>query len=373
MELSTGTLIATPAQNWPVIADSDVTAYMWPTYRRVTLAQGGDATASFSFSENEWLLERWLHEYLGAEFREVYNGRLCFLGRIHTLRLSVGRTLFATSLDWVFNQVACYYTSIVSNETQVTDFFDDLTSQARWGIRQLIYRPTDYIDQVEAEAVAQRILAESKDPRISKGPIQTAPVSQPMLKVDIQGYAGTLDAQFYHEPSPGQEAATTNLLNTLAGASFVSAGNIADNPKLVTITADYRPKLNRLGWIAEQRDAVGNRYNYGCFASRKLDYQPADLTHIRYRIRTKGAQVQHLNDKEGYVPHPYVQPGGVSFAIDLDPARPYHTTNLLFDRRAQFDASVEYAIQGATLRGLEWGYQERAQAMEMSLIARRPQ
>ncbi|MBK8987390.1 MAG: hypothetical protein IPM39_15155 [Chloroflexi bacterium] len=345
----------------------DVTARMWPSYKRVTAAQGGDVSAEFQFADHDALLEQWFYDYLGREFREHYNGQTAFLGRIHTMRLAYNRLVLTVSLDWLFNSVACAYTSALDGSTLYSDFTEDSGSIARWGKRQHIIRPSDVtIGLDEAEEVAADFLADFARPRISRGEVQRK-LERGSLQVAVQGYSQTLDAELYREESEGEDDASDEIKLALVGATFISQGRIEGNARQVSIQADWQSKLKRLEWIAGRRDAQGRRYTFGCVGSKLFDYQPVVGT-ARYRIWVKRPTVAHYDADENYVPAPLVRPGGYSEIADL--SAPAGDVGNEWSPRRQWDASVVYDQNGAMLRGGAWGVQERAAAIQMSIAAR---
>lgn len=344
----------------------DVTGYMWPSYRRITAAQGGDVSAEFQFGGPDALLEEWFYGCLGREFREHYQGQTAFLGRIHTMRLAYNRLVLTISLDWLFNSVACAYTNVLTNEQEVTDFVEDKASINRWGKRQHIIRPSDNtVGFSEAEEMAAEFLADFKEPRISRGEIQRK-LERGQLQVTAQGYSQTLEAQMYEEPSEGEDPATAEVLLALAGVSFVTVGKVFNNTRLVNIQASWQSTMSRIKWIAERRDADGRRYTYGCIGSRSFDYQPV-AEEDRYLVWVKRPFVQHFTPKQVYVPAPLVRPGGYSRVMDLGAPE---KAGGIWNPARQWDASVLYDQNGATLRGGAWGVQERAAAIQMSIMAR---
>lgn len=344
----------------------DVTGRMWPTYKRTTAAQGGDVSAEFQFSDVDALLETWFADYLGREFREHYHGQTAFLGRVHTMRLAYNRVVLTVSLDWLYNRVACFYTSAFDNSQLLSDFYDDTASQATWGIREYVIRPTDNtVGLAEAEQMAQEFLADFAQPRISRGEIQRK-LERGNLQVTVQGYSQTLEAQLYNEEAEGEAAAGAEVALALGGASFVTAGHIATNARLVNIQADWQSKMKRIEWIAGRRGSHGRRYTYGCIGSRTFDYQPVDEA-TRYLIWVKRPFVAHYDAKQNYVPAPLVRPGGYSEIMDL--TVPDVVAGNAWSPRRQWDASVVYDQNGATLRGGAWGVQERLANIQMSLLA----
>jgi len=345
----------------------EISAYMWPTYKRLTSAQGGDVSASFQFGGHDALLEDWFYNYLGREFEELYAGQRPFYGRIHTMRLAYNRLTLTVSLDWLFNRIACAYTSALDGSTLYTSFFEDANSVGRWGARELIIRPEDNtIGLSEAEELAQDLLGEFASPRISRGEVQ-GKLDRGQLQVTVQGWGQALDVQLIREEVEGEDDADAEVAVALTGASLVITGDIAANTRQVSIKFDWQSRLKRLEWLAGRRDAYGRRYVFGCFGSRSFSYQPAEAD-PRYLIWTKRQAVEHYTAGNDYVPAPLVMPGSYSKIQDMQaPA----STAVNLDAALQWDESVIYDRSGATLRGGAWGVQERTAALQMALTAGR--
>ena len=362
-ELSRATLAGHP--------EGDISAYIWPTYRRLTAAAGGDVSASFSFSRDDVTLETWFYDRLAAEFKELYKGEVCFLGRIHTMRLAYNRVVMTVSLDWLFNHVACQYTSELDNSTLVTDFFSDTASQSIYGQRSQIIRPSDAIGLAEAEDLAQQYLADFAYPRVSRGSIESAQKGG-VLQATVQGYSQTIDAQFYNQEVEGEDDASAEVLATLAGSSFITAGNVATNTAQVPIKVDYQRRLKRISDIAAHRDSLGRNYNYGAIGSRSFDYEAVDEpvggAGFRYDLFLKRPFIQYFSGSN-YVPAPLIRPGGWSRIVDM--RRPARAAKASDDPLNQFDATATYTKDGVVLSGQAWNEKERAEAIQMSLINRR--
>lgn len=345
----------------------DITATMWPTYKRLTSAEGGDVSATFQFGGHDALLEQWFYEYLGREFEELYAGQRPFYGRVHTMRLAYNRLVMTVSLDWLYNRIACAFTSVFDGSTLYTDFFEDAASWGRWGKRDLIVWPNDNtIGLAEAEELAQDLLAEFAQPRISRSEVQGR-LERGQLQVTVQGFGQALDVQLIREETEGEDDADAEVAVALTGASLVTAGDIAPNTRQVSIKFDWQSRLKRLEWLAGRRDEYGRRYVFGCFGSNSFSYQPADAN-PRYLIWTKRQRVEHYTAENDYVPDPLVMPGGYSHIQDMQaPA----STAVNQDAALQWDGSVIYDRNGATLRGGAWGVQERTAALQMALTAGR--
>ena len=352
--------------------EGDITSYIWPNYRRITAAAGGDVSATFSFSRDDATLESWFYDRLAAEFAETFAGQTIFLGRLHTMRLAYNRVVLTVSLDWLFNHVACEYTSVLDGSTLMTDFFLDVDSAVEYGIRSQILRPADKIGLSEAEDLAQQYLADFSYPRVSRGTLETAVGGRGALQVTVQGYSQTLDAQLYNYEIEGEDDASAEVTATLVDASFITAGNISVNPAQVSITSDQRRRLQRIASIAARRDAIGRQYTYGAIGSKSFNYQPVTeptgSTGFQYDIFVKRPSIEYFSGPN-YVPAPLVMPGGWSRIVDM--RRPEKTTKASDDPLNQFDALATYSKDGVVLSGAAWTEKERAAAIEMSLVNRR--
>jgi hypothetical protein len=347
-----------------LVGVGDVSDIIWPTYKRQTAAEGGDVAATFQFGGDDAALEQWFYEYLGREFRELFGGQTAFLGRVHTMRLAYNRLALTVSLDWLFNRVACAYTSVLDGSTLYTEFFSDTASVARWGAREHIIRPSDNsVGLSEAAELAQDLLAEFARPQVSRG--EVGRLEQAQLQVTVQGYGQALDNQLIREETEGQDDASAEVGVALEHAWLIEPGRIATNTRQVSIQFDWQSRLERIRWLAGRRDADGNRYVYGTVGSPSFDYQSADPT-PRYLIWTKRQVVEHYTPGKDYVPAPLVRPGGYSLVADQ------HTRQAAgWNPALQWDASVVYDVNGATLRGGAWGVQERTAALQMALTAKR--
>lgn len=367
MELSNLFVYGRPIPNsglLPTRLVVDWSDYIWPSYRRVTLARGGDGTASATLKESTRVLERWFQELLGCHVEERWQSQPAFMGRILTMRYSARGMLLIHDLSTVFNRVACAYTSVVTGNSAITSFYEDASSQGKWGKRTIILRPSDQMAQSEAEEYAQYVLALSAEPKIQRHRLDSR-VGADALKVQIQGYTGALADVTHHSSSKSTVSADVALTDALANSDMVTAGGIATNTRQITEECDNRKALDRIKYIASRGGASDAVYRWGCFASHAFDYLPMDTTNIRYTIRRKEGRNLHY-EQGNYVPAPLVQPSGISFVADYLNAQPRRLP-ILTDVRAQLDEAVEYSARGAVLRAANWG-QEQAHIAEMNIL-----
>lgn len=84
----------------------DVTAEMWPGYQRESLAIGGDFRASSAFGSKK--ADAW-PQYLGWYFEERWGGVVTFKGRLFTIVINQAGSIYAISLENVWNAVRTRY------------------------------------------------------------------------------------------------------------------------------------------------------------------------------------------------------------------------------------------------------------------------
>jgi hypothetical protein len=348
----------------------DVTPHLFPGYRRLTSVRGGDLTATWQVVGDGKYLQIWLESYLGYHYREMYEGIPTFAGRVRSMKLVAGDVILTASLDHIFNHIACYYTSIVTGQSNLTTFYSDVESRKKWGTRTLLIRPTEYLTQLEAEETTQQALARLAHFRIVRAPVQQASQKQSLLSVNVEGYGLQLNDTLFSEPNPGQENADTAVTNTIDGSEFIYAQLVRPNSRQITITADYSPKLQRLLSIVDKKDASGRTYAIGCFQGRGFFYYPVEETVVKYNVYVSHGRTEHYAADQSYVPAPMVQPGGISFTPDILAGRPRAKT-LTNDPRAQFDEAVEYRDGTAVLRGRDWSAKDRAEAISLAILSRR--
>lgn len=353
----------------------DVTPFMWPSYKRTTTAEGGDGVASFSFEEDDNTLLYFLEEGLGQHFTESYNNlgqeETAFMGRVYEVRVNFPTVFYAVSLGNVANRIACYYTSVITNQTQLTQYYEDSASIKRWGTRMLEIRPSVLLNQADAEDLAQDTLARLKEPQIYRGQIRSSGrgKSRGRCQVTIQGYAATADDLRYEEISEGDDT-IENQLNYLFDTyldaeGFITRDWIAPMDAVVPIQSDPVPILRYIrGLVSGRRDSNGDIFSFGCFGGRRFSLRPypSDLS---YRIHTRRDQIAYIANGEE-VPHPLVRPGGYSFDAGTFGGRPYEG---LEDFRVQRDLQVEYSASGAVLRGPQWSLEEVTKGLAMTILS----
>ena len=330
--------------------------FMWPTYHRVTLEQGGDHYAEFQISSYDHdvtsaTLERWFMTWIGHHFVESYAGRTVFMGYVHTMRLYVGGVMRQITLEDMYNRVQVEYQTDSGTSAAATGNSDEDDSIAIYGTKSIrIATSPDYISAALAAAIRDDFLARHAWPRTSSGDVVVSD-SDVTLEVYIQGYTHTINWTFYSNGTDGAVGLSTHISGTLlASLDFVSAGNIATISTSITTESEVRGKLERITALIGELD-----YQWGCFAGRSFDVIARDLTTIKYRRQAYG---DRYGFRQGgrYVPEPLVTPGGWLFTEDIFAAYPL-AADLRDDPRTDWISSVDYSIDGVTLTNPDWSVQ----------------
>lgn len=333
--------------------NEDIYDLIWPSYRRQSVAMGGDFTASFQFFADDITLERWRDDYLGAHFVEYYGTQAAFMGIINTFRLTYNGQMQIVSLDDVYNNIAVRYQASSSGTPGITAFATDADSIARYGTKTLVVPISGYVNALRAAEYRDVLLARLAWPRVFTQEVSWRSGSRGMIQIDVKGYVNTLNWQMYLSTTKTASNASTVVSNVLSGADFVTSGTITTNTSQEVPEADYVSKWALIRRIAEHGDSSGNTWLAGCYQGRALDYWQPDLTTITYRYSAKDFRTERrrvIYDANGAeVPEALVQPGRLIFAQDLLPGVPLATT-LLDDPRVVFIGSIDFSREGIALR-----------------------
>jgi len=345
-----------------------VTQYCWPSYRRISLAMGGDAQATFRFSADDSTMQHWFSEYLGAHFVESFGTVDVFHGYIHTLYLSTNGITIRTTLDNVYNNIAVQYrTGSASSET-LTAFASDTDSIAKYGTRTLIYNLNDtYVSATTADSVRDDLLENMAWPTVTPESIQVGDYGgRSVLSVTVRGYAETLNGKLLKDTSTSLVNASDAITTAVSGADFVSAGEISTNTTQVSSEVDYVPAWQRIKQIAELRG--GGVWLAGCYQGRELDYFQADINSIRYyvdlRSRQRGQSI--YNEAGDITALPLIKPGYMAFVRDVLIAR-QQSNPIYRDPRSLFVESVQYSQDGVLLKSLDANGVMQSVAIQLSL------
>jgi hypothetical protein len=326
-----------------------ITELVWPTWRRVTLEQGGDHEADFyvdtdshpvTRDELEYIFANWV----GHHVEESYGGEVTFMGYIHSMRLYSGGVTWTVTMETVANHVRVLYQPDSATTATITTTAQDLDSQTIYGAKSVILEPRQFIDATRADLKRDTYLTWHAFPRTLPGEVFVDNDRATVLEVYIQGYIHTLDWKYYKETFSAavDKDISTHLADVLTGHPYVSAGQIASDAAVVTTESDYVTVLRRIDDLLADTD-----YRYGCFAGRTFDYLPRDLTTIKYYRQSRG-QRRGLFSGGLYVPEPLVTPGGLVWTEDVFAGTPRAST-LIHDVRAAWIASVQYSIDGVTI------------------------
>ena len=329
--------------------------FMWPTYHRVTLEQGGDHYAEFMVSAEDHdvtaaTLERWFMTWIGHHFEESYAGQVVFSGYVHTMRIYVGGVMRQITLEDMYNRVWTRYQSDSSTAQAVTSATSDSDSIALYGVKSYVLDTTGtFIQATHAAAIGDEFLAWHAFPVTSSGDVAVT-AGDITLEVYIQGYAHTLNWRIKNEVTQSDTTTSLQITDLLSGAEYVTEGTVPTISTSVETEMDYVPRLDRIAAILQ-----GEGVQWGCFAGRSFDVIARDLTTIKYRRQAYG---DRYGFRQGgrYVPEPLVTPGGWLFTEDIFAAYPL-AADLRDDPRTDWISSVDYSIDGVTLTNPDWSVQ----------------
>lgn len=341
--------------NWNL----DITDYCWPTYRRYSLANGGDAQATFTVKAKQAILEDWFKHYLGYHFIETYGGNDAFQGYIHTMRYAANGVTLSKSMADVYNKIAVKYKTSSAGSDTYTSFASDAGSVAKFGTRTLIYAvDKTYINSTAAAALRDDLLEALAWP--SEPTVESVSLDQSdetaRLAVTVRGYAETLDGVLLKDTSTTNSTASAQVTAALSGADFVTAGTVETNSTVVTEEVDYVGAWQRIKGIVGLRG--GGVWLAGCYQGRALDYFQADLSTIKHyvdvRRRGGGRVIMDANQEPAALP--LVKPIGMVQVRDMEAIE----VKFLMER-------VEYSAAGLVLQGVDSTGLAQAVALQMVL------
>ena len=323
--------------------------FMWPSYRRVTLEQGGDHYADFIIAADdqrvtEATLERWFMTWIGCHFVESFAGQTAFMGYVNKMTLYVGGVARTISLENMYNHVRVVYQPSSDSAAATTSAASDSTSIATYGTKQAIIETREYTKSTHATTIRDNYLARWKQPRTWSGdlvPNEGAAV----LEIYVEGYIKTLDWTYYQTTNDDKSDTTLSSHITsslISGADFVTTGDVTTVSTSITTEADFVTPLNRIDSLLE-----GLEYSYGCFGGRAFDLKAQDFSNIKYRRQAYSQRQGFLRGGQ-YVPEPLVTPSGWVFTEDVFGGVP-QSADLRDDFRADWIAAVEYSQDGVVL------------------------
>ena len=350
---------------------ADISRHCWPSYRRTSLAMGGDAQATFRFTAPSPVLDRWFADALGGHFVETFAGVTAFAGQVQSLYYSHHGDVDSLSLKGVYNSIFVKYKTSSSATAVLTASAADARSVARYGTRTLIYDlGTVYVNGSTATAVRDDLLGEIAWPLVQNESVDVDTIkSTPVLSVTVRGYAESLDGVLLTNAATTSSTVSAEIKTALVAADFVTAGQIAANATQVTVETDYEGAWQRVKGLAGLRG--GGSWFAGCYQGRKLDYFEADLDSVAYYLAIADKVKRVFAD--GGLAHvaalPLVKPGRMAFRNYMA-GRSVDGT-LRRDPRALFIRSLTYDRSGLALKGLDSTGVAQSVALQMALDGER--
>lgn len=110
----------------------------------------------------EYLIREWFENRLLYRIREAAGGALTWQGMVWRMELTYDGSKTVKDMDGVYNRVKVIYTDLTGAK-QSTSWYDNLYSQSRYGIRELII-PMDNVSTTEAQTRAQTELTQLAHP-----------------------------------------------------------------------------------------------------------------------------------------------------------------------------------------------------------------
>ena len=322
------------------------------TYRRQSLAIGGDNAASFSMARDKAYLEYCFENLLMGHVEEYIGGQVSFTGYIHALRLSYNGITLIRSLDSVYNSIRVKYKTSSGGSETITGAATDTASQAVYGARGYLASPGVYLNSTTADQYRDNLLAQFKQPRTTPERVTLTGGSPATLRVDIRGYIHTEALRWRDNTSTSTGNAHDEISAEISGSTLVSEGTVDTNTAQVVQerTYDYS-RWARMKDIAALGDASGNRWQVGCYQSRNVDYTQTSDTDISYYLRTQGKRVGVISGGNGGdVTGALIQPGKVAFIEDILGVRPV-ASPLMDDPRAIYIEAVDVSRDAVSLTG----------------------
>jgi len=344
--------------------ENDIHARMWPSYKRLSLANGGDLSANFSFSAPDHVLEKWFENYLMAHFEESFGGVVTWVGYVHAMTLSYRGIVLSKSMDDLANKVAVWYKTGSGASKALSAFSSDTDSIAKYGTKELLETVEPYMALGTANSIASDILSETAWPRSQSEEVALGDVPvRGVLRVELRGYVHTLDWQHQNDATTSNANASAEVSDALSGADYVSGGTIETNTRQVTQEVVYQGGWQRIKALTKVKN--GGLWLAGCYAGRTLDYYQADLDTIVYNMDMKDGRRIIMNADESVVHPAQVVPGKMGYFRDILVGR-HEDATLLRDPRAIFIQRVEYSKNGLVLRGLDTTGVSRAIALQIA-------
>lgn len=325
---------------------------IWPSYRRQSLAMGGDWRADFQFSEADWYLEKWRDEHLGTHFVEYWTSQFAFVGRVHSLKLTYNGQFQEISIDRIINRLAVSYQTTVGGSRVTTSFASDADSQSKWGTRSKVIQADIVMDSTMAAAYRDTLLERYKQPRVFAEEVNFRP-ARGTMRVEVLGYVWTLKDQLVTVSSETVQGVDNEISDALSGAEFVSEGDLQNNLLTSVGKATNEEIWKRIQQLTAMGDLSSNRWLAGCYQGRSLDYFRADVDNITYFYDARAREYERnrviYDVLDAEVPAAMVLPGRIAFARDLSPGVPT-ASPLLDDPRALFIERLEFSKAGLKLK-----------------------
>lgn len=237
----------------------------------------GFRQASCIVGGNRNYLETWMEERLGYHWRaEDRAGNIVWEGLVWSLALTDEGWEQSVSLGNLANRINVLYASIIGQRLRV-GWADDLDSQTKYGIKEVIHTVGGGLGMVAARAAAYRDLQLSTSAWPGRSKKYTgAPGTS--LRVGLKGYFSTLDWRIYNDVTGGT-ANSSAMVEKITVDPGVGVGQFINSVQADTNVLQFPDYHNRDRYAGSiLRDLVSsgdgtNPWVLGVYESRVLRYE----------------------------------------------------------------------------------------------------
>lgn len=311
-------------------------AYGVNSYGHEIAAVGGFDSCAFSVGGSITDAERW-YERVGSHV-EVSNpaGIIVWEGFVNSVGISVGGIEITRGplLD-IVNRLTVSYSEVsrsyeatnrtMGGEQLYTDIYNDVPSQATWGIQEIILS-AGTVAPGEAEQLRQTYTDDNKEPQISQNINLSGSGTGVSVSVECSGYIKMLDKYIYSDVGSG--ASTSDLSQKIKDVITADPNGILStnfnyiDTNTTTVSRyddDYMTARSAIDAMIPLGDASFNRYIWGVYAGRIVKYNaiPTDIKYTYDLTDSNGAILNQANtavDPWDVVPGEFITINGLSLA-----------------------------------------------------------
>ncbi len=311
-------------------------SYRVNSYGHEIKAVGGFDSCAFTVGSSVMDAERW-YERIGSHI-EVSNaaGIMIWEGFVNSINISVGGMQITRGpLTDIVNRLTVSYSEVsrsyeatnrtMGGEQLYTDIYNDVPSQATWGIQEIILS-AGTVAPGEAEQLRQTYTDDNKEPQISQNINLSGSGTGVAVSVECSGYIKMLDKYIYSDVGSG--ASTSDLSQKIKDVITADPNGIFStnfnyiDTNTTTVSRyddDYMTARSAIDAMIPLGDASFNRYVWGVYAGRIVKYNaiPTDIKYTYDLTDSNGAILNQANtavDPWDVVPGEFITINGLSLA-----------------------------------------------------------